>query len=177
MDNSKHPYFIGITLPDSLSKQLFDVKWSLHHSVNGSLKPLVPHVTLLHPSSLRTSRQEDLLPLIRSVADQLLPFTMTLETIGHFSRSVLYISVHSLELEDLQAKLVKLLPADKQTIYHQRSFQPHITLLQTKLPETLAIEDLSRDVERIIALPVQVTVDSLAYFVQERPREYSATTL
>lgn len=171
------PYFIGIALPDELSEQLFILKWQLHRNINHSLRPLVPHITLLHPSSLRTSPQKNILPTIQTVAKKYLPLDIELRAIGNFSHTVLYVAAHSSQLSELQSELVSLLPEVAQQTYHQRGYQPHVTLLQTRSPEVLEVKSLEKHLKQVITLPRQFTVHSLSCFTQDRPREYSAVTL
>ena len=177
MSSRPNPYFIGVALPRVLSDKLFSLKWDLHKRTPGSLKPLVPHITLLHPSSLRNCHKEEMIVKIRILAEQYLPFTISLEIIDRFQDEVLYISVRSPELTLLQAELVKLLPCTDQQVYAQRTFIPHVTLLQTKLSENMDIESLDRRIDQIALLPVQFTVNSLSCFSQQQPREYSNAPL
>ncbi len=177
MDNTQPRYFIGIALSTELSEQLFTLKWQLHRDIDYSLKPLVPHITLLHPSNLRSIPPEESIPKILRVAAPYLPLTFELQTIEDFEREVLYIQVHSPELKELQSKLVELLPTYAQTIYHQRPYVPHITLAQVRRPHTLDIETLRKSVSERVILPEAHTISALSCFTQLRPREYDSAPI
>ncbi len=177
MSHHHSPYFIGVALPPELSEQLFSFKWQLHDDINHSLKPLVPHITLLHPSSLRDSSPSEILPEIRKMAGPHLPLTFSLETVETFDREVLYIKIYSPELETLQSQLVSLLPAAAQQPYQQNKYLPHITLAQVHSPHTLDIESLRRRAHQEITLPHQITITSLSCFIQTHPREYRAKAI
>ena len=177
MSNHQTPYFIGIALPEQFSEQLFSLKWNLHTETSHSLKPLVPHITLLHPSSLQTSPPEEMAVKIQELAARYLPLTLTLEIIASFASEVLYISIASHELRALQAELVTLLPTDKQEVYHQRDYQPHVTLLQTRAPHTLNIEEMRERVSQEVPLPYEYTTGTISCFTRIRPREYARTDI
>ena len=168
------PFFIGISLPDTLNEQIYSLKRYMQNEIDHALKPLVPHITLLHPSSLRTVSPDILLPDIRNMAIPYLPLYVTLDLIEDFGREVLYIRALSPELEELQAKLVRLLPSASQEIYHQRGFIPHVTLAQVRKPYSLDIEALRNHASQEISLPTQFTADTISYFTQTAPREYQA---
>lgn len=174
---STTPYFIGINLPEKLSEQLFSFKWDTHRDISHSLKPLVPHITLLHPSSLSSISKQDILPKIQAAAVSFLPFNLTLDAFGSFSTTVFYISVRSPELEALQEKLVTLLPPNSQEIYNKQGYQPHVTLVQTKPPHSLDLNDLHQRADQIIGLPLTFSINSISCFTQQAPRDYQATTL
>jgi 2'-5' RNA ligase len=177
MSNNHPVYFIGIALPPELNECIDALKWQIHKEVTHSLKPLVPHITLLHPPSLRGISPGELLPKIREVAAPYLPLTVSLETVGAFDNTVLYMSAYSPELEALHAQLVGLLPTETQEVYYQRVYMPHVTLAQARKPYLLDIETLSKRVRQEIALPRDFTVDSISCFTQIRSREYQARTM
>lgn len=177
MSGQSQRYFIGLALPEELSGQLFDFKWRLHHDIKHSLKPLMPHITLLHPSSLQNISPEELLPKIKELAAPYLPFTIELQTVEAFEREVLYIKVDSPELVALQSQLVGLLPPKEQAAYHQRTYTPHLTLAQVRHPHELDVETLHKLTLQTITLPCQVPIRSISYFTQVNPREYIYTVL
>ena len=114
---------------------------------------------------------------IQELAARYLPLTLTLETIASFASEVLYISVASHELKALQAELVALLPTDKQEMYHERDYQPHVTLIQTRTPHTLNIEAMRERVHREVLLPYEYTIGTISCFTQTHPREYDRTDM
>ncbi len=172
MGNPSPPYFIGIALPPELSRHLLELKWKLHDEIAHTLKPLVPHITLLHPSSLRDNPADEILPKIRKVAEPYLPLALTLDAVEAFDRTVLFIRVHSTEIELLQAQLVGILPSAAQDSYRKRPYVPHITLAQIRAPHALDVKILRERVGQEIGLPCQVAVDSISYFMQTQPRVY-----
>jgi 2'-5' RNA ligase len=177
MNPPRPPYFIGIALPQNLSDHIFAFKRKLHDEINHSLKPLVPHITLLHPPGLRGVRPQEILPDIREIAKPYLPLTLSLEAVGTFDSNVFYISVCSPELEKLQMRLVELLPSDAQEIYHNRRFIPHVTLVQARAPHSLNIEALGVRAEQEFTLPCDFSVDAISCFTQSQPREYKSETI
>lgn len=173
--SGRHPtYFIGLSLPPEFSESIFSYKWRLFDETDHALKPLVPHITLLHPPSLSDTPPENILPQVRKLSAPLLPLTVSLGSIEAFDSTVLYIRARSTELETLQSQLVKLLPQESQAVYHQRGFTPHITLVQVRRPHTLDIEALRLRTNLELTLPSQFTAENISYFVRTQPREYRA---
>ena len=172
MEDPQPIYFIGISLQPELDKAVSDIKWDLYGKNGHLLKPLLPHVTLLHPPSLKGVMPEELLPRIHEIAERYLPMTLSLEEVGSFGGSVCFIRVQSLALISLQAQLVKLLPPKAQELHYKREYQPHITIAQVYEPRKLPIEAIARDVQGRIKLPQQITIDSVSCFMRILPREY-----
>ena len=171
---SHTPYFIGIALPSPLNEQVDALKWQLHKEIDNLLQPLVPHITLLHPPSLRGVDVTELLPKMREIIPAFLPLTLSLETIDAFDNTVLYIRARSPQLNDLQAELVKLLPPDAQEMYHQRGFIPHVTLAQSRTPQQLDIAALRNRALHDIPLPIHFTSESVSIFTRTAPRKYKS---
>lgn len=167
-------YFIGIALPDEFDRQVSALQWAVHDRDKSTLKPLMPHVTLLHPPSLRGIMPDELLPRIREVAKRYLPLTIAAQEIGFFRDYVGYIRVQSQALYSLQAQLVKLLPPEAQELHYKRAYMPHITLVQAYDPHKLEIDVLRTEFTQRLALPRQFTVDSVSYFQRILPRTYRA---
>jgi 2'-5' RNA ligase len=172
MEDPQPIYFIGIALPPELDKQISDIKWDLYEHGDHLLKPLLPHVTLLHPPSLRGIMPDELIPRIQKIAERYLPITLSLEEVGSFGGSVCFIRVQSLALISLQAQLVKLLPPAAQLLHYRRSYEPHITIAQTYEPRKLDVEAISSTIKTRIRLPQQITIDSVSCFMRILPREY-----
>lgn len=172
MEYPQPVYFIGITLPPDLERQVSDLKWKLHDNDKHLLKPILPHVTLLHPPSLRGIMPEELLPRIHEIAERYLPLTLSLEEIGTFGDSICYIRVQSLALISLQAQLVKLLPPIAQQLHYKREYLPHITIAQVYEPRALDMARIQREISSTITLPQQITIDSVSCFMRILPREY-----
>lgn len=170
-------YFIGISLPSELNRQIAGLKWELHDSGEHLLKPLLPHVTLLHPPSLRGVMPEQLIPRIHAIAERYLPLTLSLEEVGSFGDSVCFIRVQSLSLISLQSQLVKLLPPEARALHYRRQYQPHITIAQVYEPRKLDIDTISKLVKKQIKLPQQITIDSVSCFMRILPREYRADVI
>lgn len=167
-------YFIGLALPADLSRHVAEYKMNLHTSVKDVIKPLIPHITLLHPPSLKDVPQQELVPKIQEVAASHLPLTITLESIGAFDSAVLYVRADSAELAALQAELAHLLPPAAQSIYHERGFIPHVTLAQVRPPHALDIETLSVLAAKEFTLPYEFTASAISCFTRTGPREYRA---
>lgn len=167
-------YFIGIALPETLDRQVSALQWEIHERDKGTLKPLLPHVTLLHPPSLRGIMPDELLPRVREVAARYLPLTIATVEIGFFREYVGYVRVQSQGLFSLQAQLVKLLPPKAQEMHYKRSYVPHITLVQSYEPHKLDVDALRQEFARKLTIPQQFTVDSVSYFKRILPRQYRA---
>lgn len=167
-------YFIGIALPSELDRQVSELQWRFREGDKHLLKPLLPHVTLLHPPSLRGIMPEEFLPRVREVATRYLPLTLAVKEVGFFGRSVCYLRIQSHGLDSLQSQLVRLLPPDARAIHYKRPYTAHITLAQAYEPHPLDIEAMRRTISTAIELPQQFTVDSVTYFKRILPREYRA---
>lgn len=178
MKTTEQPiYFIGIALPSELDKVISDTQWELYGQDKSLLKPLLPHVTLLHPPSLHGIMPDELLPCIHEVAEKYLPLTLACQEIGFFGKSVAYIRVQSQSLYSLQAQLVKLLPSEAQALHYKRPYMPHITLAQAYEPHELDVDAVGQVLSGKLTLPQQFTVDSVSYFQRILPRQYRARTI
>ncbi len=173
MDHPQSVYFIGIALPDSLNQQIAELKTELYTGNEHFLKPLLPHVTLLHPPALRGVMPEDIIPQVREAAERFLPFTITLDEIGFFGKNVCYIKAESHSIYSLQSKLVRLLPTEAQVTHYKRPYLPHVTIAQVYEPYTLDTQNLEKIVREKIKLPISFQVDSVTYFKRILPREYT----
>ena len=167
-------YFIGIALPEVLDRQISALQWEVHERDKSTLKPLLPHVTLLNPPSLRGIMPEELLPQIRKIAERYLPLTMAIVEIGFFREYIGFIRVQSQSLYSLQIQLIKLLPPEVKALHYKRPYMPHITLVQAYEPHKLDIDTLRREFTEKLTIPQQFTVDSVSYFKRILPREYRA---
>lgn len=166
-------YFIGIALPPDLDKMVGALKWQLHDSQRHTLKPVVPHVTLLNPPSLQGILPSQLIPRIHEVVERYLPIRITLTQIGFFGPRVCYVEAESFSLYSLQAQLVRLLPPEAQAMHYKRDFLPHVTLAQTYEPATLSQTKVTEMVTQTLDLPLTFTVDSVTHFTRIKPRVYS----
>lgn len=167
-------YFIGIALPSDLDERIADLKWKLHETNEASLKPLVPHVTLLNPPSLQGIMPSELVPKVREVAARYLPISITLERVAMFDSQVCYIAAESLDLYSLQSQLVKLLPPEAQAVQNKHPYRPHMTLVQVYDPEVIDADKVQAIVSDSLTLPLHFTVDSVTFFKRILPREYHA---
>lgn len=171
MEYEQPVYFIGIALPAELERHISQLQWRLRDHDKHLIKPLLPHVTLLHPPSLRGIMPDELLPRIHEVAARYLPLTLALEEVSSFGKSVLYVKVQSQGLYSLQLQLVRLLSPEAQQLHFKRPYTPHITLAQAYEPHELDTDTLILSLSDELNLPSQFTVDSLAYFKRILPRE------
>lgn len=170
-------YFIGIALPGALDRTVSEIQWQIHDRDKSTLRPLLPHVTLLHPPSLQGIMPDELLPGIRKIAEKYLPLTIACQEIDWFGKNVCFIRVQSQSLHSLQAQLVKLLPPEAQALHYKRPYMPHITLAQAYEPHELDVDALRRELPVKLKLPQQFTVESVACFKRILPREYRAEAL
>lgn len=167
-------YFIGIALPPELDRQISQLKWELYEQDKSLLKPLLPHVTLLHPPSLKGIMPEELLPRIHEITEKYLPLTLACQEVEFFGNNVSFIAIQSKDLISLQSQLVKLLPEEARALHYKRPYTPHITLAQAYEPHGLDIQRIKTDVSPRLRLPRQFTVYSVSSFKRILPREYRA---
>jgi 2'-5' RNA ligase len=166
-------YFIGITLPESLSEKIAKAQTELFggHKV---MEPLAAHITLLHPNILMTLSPLYFIPKVKEIAGTELPIDVELTKTTLFDERVLHIAVKSPELSALQQKLVELLPDDIRARYEVgRSFMPHVTLAQAKPLQKLdpaLIEQMKKRIDPL--LPKKFEAASLSQFTWIRPRKY-----
>lgn len=177
MEYPQNVYFIGIALPPSLDTRLADLKWRLYDKKGRMLKPVLPHVTLLHPPSLQGIMPDELIPRVREAAERYLPLTLELSGVAFFGKQVCYLNVESLPLHSLQAQLVNLLPPEARSLHYARPYLPHITVAQKYEPNYLDTTDVQKEVEAAITLPLRVTVRSVACFTRILPRVYKPETI
>jgi 2'-5' RNA ligase len=177
MDYPQPVYFIGITLPPELNKQLADLKWKLYDKKEGMLAPLLPHVTLLHPPSLLGIMPAELIPRVHDAAIRYLPLTIELSSVGSFGKQVCYLKAESPSLYSLQSQLVKLLPPPAQEAHYKRPYLPHITVAQAYEPKPLDIEAIDKEITAAIKLPLRFTVESVTCFKRILPQEYKSEAI
>ena len=167
-------YFIGIGLPAYLDQQFSELQWDLHGLDKATLKPVLPHITLLHPPSLRGIMPSELLPRVHEVAERYLPLTIALHDIGYFRDRVCFVAVQSHQLISLQAQLVRMLPPEARGLHYRRPYHPHITLTQIHQPKVLDKERIDEVLGDRLLLPQQFTVEHVSYFQRILPRQYRA---
>lgn len=166
-------HFVGISLPAELHTVVDTIKKSVHMDDEHTLKPLIPHITLLHPSSLQHTSIEILKQEIELVSSRVKPFTVTLDDIDFFEREVCYVRATSPQLDALQHSLVQLLPKAQQSEYNSRRFIAHVTVAQKNREPQLDTATLTKYVRSTIQLPLHFTVDSIDIFSRTAPRAYS----
>lgn len=177
MSTPQKPYFIGVALPDPISERIFSLKMKLHDETPNSLKPLVPHITLLHPPSLRGPASEDLVPQVKATSSPFLPLSFSFTTIQDFQKRVLFLGIHSPGTVALQAELVQLLPATEQELYHQRGYIPHITLLQVEASHALDVDAIRTRIQPEIdslSESSMLTVETISCFTKSGERTYDS---
>lgn len=166
-------YFIGITLPEDLSRQISAVQHDLF--IPGKVRePLTPHITLLQPDLLESSPPSYLVPKVERATDAKLPIIVSLGKAALFDQRVLYVAVHSPELYELHEELVKLLPDRVRAMYDiSREFVPHVTLAQAKPKQELPPELVNNFKARVDPLlPYSFAAPNLSQFTRIRPRVY-----
>jgi 2'-5' RNA ligase len=167
-------YFIGITLPTDLERRVSRIQWMMYDNNKDLLKPLLPHVTLLHPPSLRSIMPDEFIPRVREVAERYLPLTIAVQELGFFGKQVGFVRCQSQGLVSLQSQLVGLLPPEAQAVHYRREYMPHITLAQAYEPHELDMAMLEKEASSNLPLPQQFTVDSVSCFQRILPRTYRA---
>jgi 2'-5' RNA ligase len=165
-------YFIGISLPTELDQRLADLKWQLHQTQKHMLKPVLPHVTLLHPPSLQGILPSQLIPRIQEIAKRYLPMTIQLTRVGFFGPRICYIEAEALKLYSLQSQLVRLLPPKARELHYKHPYLPHVTIAQTYDPVKLDRRVILNDIDMTLHLPVSFTIDSVTCFTRIMPRVY-----
>lgn len=166
-------YFVGIELPEPLTERLMRIQDELILE-DEMIRPLKPHITLLHPDSLKTVMSSVFLKKISKLAKKRLPLTVSLQNVSVFNQQVLYISVQSQALMQLQQEMVDLLPARiKATYYVSQVFVPHVTIAQARSGHTLPT-GLDKQYTYAInhLIPVAFDVDHLMHYWRKGPRQY-----
>lgn len=170
-------YFIGIALPEELSHTIAQLQWQAYKEKDDMLKPLVPHVTLLHPPSLKGIMPSELIPKVRQVAANYLPLTIELTEVGFFGKQVGYIRAESHKLVSLQSHLVDLLPPEARELHYRRPYSAHVTIAQKYRPKELDNIQIEQHVEASLRLPLRFEVESVSCFKRIKPREYAAQVI
>lgn len=170
-------YFIGIELPNDISKAVAALSTELYALDKAMLKPIVLHITLLHPPSLQGIMPSEMLPRVQHVATRYLPLTIALQDIGFFGDDVAYISAQSHSLDSLQYQLVKLLPPSVQESQYRHAFLPHVTIAQIHKPNVLNKDAITAICSNSLKLPIQFTVTSVTCFHRILPRKYTTEKL
>ncbi|MET0980082.1 MAG: 2'-5' RNA ligase family protein [Candidatus Saccharimonadales bacterium] len=165
-------YFIGVSLPPDLDRQITELKWRLYDNQPHMLQPVLPHVTLLHPPSLQGILPSQLIPRIHEIAKRYLPMAITLDCIGFFGTRICYVQAQSFSLYSLQSQLMRLLPPAAQAIHYKHDFMPHVTLAQTYEPATLSKTKILGMINETLTLPITFTVNSVTHFTRIKPRVY-----
>jgi 2'-5' RNA ligase len=167
-------HFVGIALPGEVERRLLDLQKRLYEP-STMLKPIQPHITLLHPMSMLYVDAKKVLPKMRSVAKKFMPFNVTLYGFDHFDNRTFHVSVNHLEHElyKLQHELVSLLPHEVQAKHYSRPFQPHITICHSRTGE-LHHHSLYETSKKYLDLskPMTVTINKLSLFKHVGPRKY-----
>ena len=171
-------YFIGIVLPTELSTKISRLQHDL--LMPGKvMPPLVPHITLLDPNSLMTLAPSYFTPKVTALAAKILPIEVNLKRVEMFDRRVLYIAAEGSDLIELQKELVGLLPDKVKAQYIiGREFSPHVTLVQAKPKQNLS-EELIKSFKNKLEplLPYRFTVNHLAQFTWQSPRNYKVEAI
>jgi 2'-5' RNA ligase len=171
-------YFIGISLPQNLSNKISDVQNKLYDD-KLLFKPLVPHITIIHPTALATISPMWLTPKIKLIQQKFIPLEITLGNIETFNNSVLHFKISSIELNGLQDNIVKLLPKDVfNTYYVDKNFAAHITIAQAKTKQTLSPKYIELYKQKLGQLSgTSFIVNNLSKFDHTAPRQYQIKTI
>lgn len=170
------PYFIGLMLPADIHHEIVQAQHDLFDE-RAVIRPIVPHITLLHPPAVERLQPEELAARIREIAAGILPLRLTLEGFGTFRQHSVHLRVQQQpQLMELHRKLVSLLPEEsRQTHYPDGStFTPHVTLAQAKrgrhLPPDL-LGEYTALLEHLV--PYTFQVEQITLFRWTAPREYT----
>lgn len=177
-ENEQKIYFIGIALPEPLNDQVSRLMWKLYDENNPQmLKPLLPHVTLLHPPTLRGTLPEELIPKVQEATRPYLPLNIELGKIRYFNEHVCSLQAESLSLHSLYQKLIPALPFEVQAEQLKRDFAPHVTLVQVKHPYKLDKKRIENEIEKSLTFPIRFEVNSLTCFRRILPRTYKPSRM
>jgi 2'-5' RNA ligase len=166
-------WFIGVALPKELSETISQVQRELINE-DTMQKPLVPHVTIIHPNPLMELSPLYFAPLAKKLTDSLLPCDIQLQSIGLLHSNVVYISVVSKQLQAIYDELVAALPHHIQAQYFVgKKFIAHVTVAQTRGRnsfDTAFVESVKKLIEPL--LPTTFTVTNLTRFEWRASRNY-----
>jgi len=139
------------------------------------LKPLVPHITIVHPNSLATVSPLWILPKINNATSHLLPININIDGLGSFSKYNLHLKVSSPQLNEIHHSIISLLPPNIYAANYigKNQFVPHITIAQCKPMQQLSpkyINAYSQELKSLIG--TQFNVKQLTKFEHTAPRQY-----
>jgi 2'-5' RNA ligase len=174
----QHRYFIGLNLPETLSKQITQIQQTLFDATLAHI-PLKPHITLLPPPAVERIEPEELARQAAITSEPFWPLNLTLSRVTMFKDTAIAIEVESEQLHELQKQLRALLPPEvKVTYYPEPEFSPHVTLLQAKQGKSLSPELAQRFTEQLTSLlPTTFETTHLTLYRWIAHRKYEAVPL
>lgn len=166
-------WFIGVLLPAELSATITELQRNLVDEQT-MLKPLIPHITLIHPNPLIELSPLYFAPIAKLAAQHLLPCKVNLQRVSIFNKNVLHIAVESPELEKIHNKIVSVLPHHiKAQYFVGREFKPHVTLAQARGRNELTKEFVKDFTEKINPiLPARFMAEKLTRYEWQGTRTY-----
>lgn len=121
-------YFIGISLPENVQKELIRIQEKLKqekHFLGTYVPPENLHITVLFLGTLSKEEIQTIKALLHRVS--VAPFTVQLNTLGTTTR-VVWVTLTSPGLVTFHESLTSLLPCTKE----KRDFTGHITIARVK---------------------------------------------
>lgn len=130
---SESLYFIAVVPPDPIQKEITSLKMEIAEKY-GSKHALKspPHITLHMPFKWKDKKFDQLQQMVKSMNDQLRPFTVELKNFDFFEPRVVFVDVILNEqLELLQKDVVERCRKELKLAnanYKNRPFHPHMTI-------------------------------------------------
>ena len=124
-----------------------------------------PHITLVPPPALPD--EDVFIGNIAEVCKKIKPFNVKLVDLGQFGSRVLYVSVHSLDLINLNKQIYESLNLQQE----KRGFTPHLTIVKQRPKRKIDIDKIRKRAEaKLIPYP-SYTLKSI--IVYHQPKEHS----
>lgn len=143
-------YFVALVPDEPLFSEIVNVKDEVAEKYNSraALKS-PPHITLYMPFRWHENREDELSGVLRDIASETEPFTISLNGFSCFKPRVIYINpLENEELNKLQKKVIisfkrRLKLFDKG--FEERPFKPHITIAFRDLKKPLFFKAWNED--------------------------------
>lgn len=151
-------YFIGAMVPENYKNKIEKLRAEFRFFTTE------PHITVIPPPSLPD--EDTFIKDLISICNETKPFKINLNTLSQFGNRVLYISVHSPQLIELNDNINNGLKLKKE----KRRYTPHLTIVKKRPGRTIDVEKVKKRAE--IKIPAtEYTLKSITVFYQ--PKEHS----
>ncbi|MDD4438398.1 MAG: 2'-5' RNA ligase family protein, partial [Tissierellia bacterium] len=152
-------YFIGVPIPISYKNKIEMLRAEFRFFTTE------PHITLVPPPALPD--EDDFIEKVVEVCKTIEPFDIRLDALDRFGNRVLYVSVDSPGLIDLQKKIYEILGLQQE----RRGFTPHLTIVKQRPKRPVDIAAIRKRAEIKLIPSPEYTLNSITVYHQ--PKEHS----